>query len=225
MSLSETDIATTADAIVADLAALPSRTVPARRLLRRQVSTSLKTANGADIIAVAITLIGRAPRWFACEIVGESRAALSALDITAVEALGSGVASWDEVDGFGVPVSGAAWLRGRISDGDIRRWAASPDLWWRRAALVSTVTLNSKSRGGRGDAARTLQIAAMLVDDREDMVVKALSWALRTLAPWDAAAVRGFLADYKGRVAARVVRETRTKLETGRKNRKAQSAP
>jgi hypothetical protein len=220
MSLSPTDITAIADGIVVDLAGQPSRTVPSRRTLRRRVSARLQTATGGEIIAVATLLIGRAPRWFACEIVGESRPALDALDIAAVEALGAGMASWDEVDGFAVPVSGAAWLRGQVSDDDIRRWASSPDPWWRRAALVSTVTLNSKSRGGRGDTTRTLEIAAALVDDREDMVVKAMSWALRTLVPWDAAAVRRFVADHDGRVAARVVRETRTKLETGRKNRK-----
>jgi 3-methyladenine DNA glycosylase AlkD len=49
------------------------------------------------------------------------------------------------------------------------------------------------------------------------MVVKALSWALRALAVWDAAAVRAFLDAHGGGLAARVRREVRRKLETGRK--------
>jgi 3-methyladenine DNA glycosylase AlkD len=49
------------------------------------------------------------------------------------------------------------------------------------------------------------------VDDRHDMVVKALSWALRAAAPWDAAAVDGFLARHP--VAPRVRREVRRVLD------------
>jgi 3-methyladenine DNA glycosylase AlkD len=100
----------------------------------------------------------------------------------------------------------------------VRSWAASPDRWWRRAALVSTVPLNVRSRGGTGDAARTLDIAARLAADRDDMVVKALSWALRELVFWDAAAVRSFLTAQGDVLAARVRREVGNKLDTGRKN-------
>jgi len=122
------------------------------------------------------------------------------------------------VDGYGIYITGAAWLRGRIRDADVRRWAKSEDLWRRRAALVSTVVLNTKSHGGQGDSRRTLAVAELLIDDREDMVVKALSWALRALVPWDRAAVESFLTEHDARLAARVKRETRTKLRTGRKN-------
>jgi 3-methyladenine DNA glycosylase AlkD len=78
--------------------------------------------------------------------------------------------------------------------------------------------LNVESHGGAGDAKRTLAIATLLIDDREDMVVKALSWALRCLVNWDRAAVEAFLAEHDERLAARVERETRTKLRTGKKN-------
>ena len=221
MLLTQAEITQAADRIAAELAALPSATVPSHRTARRRESALLKRADGADVVALGVALVGRVPRWFTCELVGEHPGALAALEIGSVEALGRGLASWYDTDGFGIPISGTAWLLGRIGDDDVRRWAESPDLWWRRTALVSTVVLNTKSRGGRGDTARTLDIAARLVGDREDMVVKAMSWALRSLVPWDAAAVQGFLAEYEGRVAARAVRETRTKLETGRKNRKA----
>ena len=64
----------------------------------------------------------------------------------------------------------------------VMRWAASADRWRRRLVLVATVPLNSRARGGQGDTARTLRVGAALVDDRDDMVVKALSWALRELS-------------------------------------------
>ncbi|MBN9347719.1 MAG: DNA alkylation repair protein [Devosia sp.] len=110
---------------------------------------------------------------------------LRSLDIATVEALGRDLGSWQQTDAFGMIVVGPAWLYGCIADASVRRWAKSEDLWWRRAALVPTTGLNNKSRGGRGDAARTLAIVEMLIDDREDMIVKAVSWALRMLAPWN----------------------------------------
>jgi 3-methyladenine DNA glycosylase AlkD len=157
-------------------------------------------------------------RWVGWELINKHPTALSQLDLATVEALGQGNSSWDEVDGYGIYIAGAAWLRGLIRDADVRRWAKSDDLWRRRAALVSTVVLNIKAHGGRGDTKRTLAIAKLLVDDREDMVVKAMSWALRSLVAWDRAAVEAFLTEHDARLAARVKRETRTKLVTGKKN-------
>jgi hypothetical protein len=85
-------------------------------------------------------------------------------------------------------------------------WACSENLWWRRAALVSTVALNMRSQGGKGDVPRTLAIASLLAGDHEDMVAKALSWALRALVPHDPDAVRTFLAENDMVLAARIKR-------------------
>jgi 3-methyladenine DNA glycosylase AlkD len=60
----------------------------------------------------------------------------------------------------------------------------------------------------------------LLIDDREDMVVKAVSWALRALAQRDPKAVKAFLAKHGDLLAARVKREVATKLNTGRKTLK-----
>jgi 3-methyladenine DNA glycosylase AlkD len=80
------------------------------------------------------------------------------------------------------------------------------------------VPLNLRSRGGTGDAGRTLDICRRLAADGDDMVVKALSWALRELVVWDPEAVRRFLDVNQDVLAARVRREVRSKLETGRKH-------
>lgn len=82
------------------------------------------------------------------------------------------------------------WLRGQVPDKLIHKWARSRDRWWRRAALVSTVALNIRSRDGYGDVPRTLAVCRLLLDDRDDMIVKAMSWALRGLIVHDANAVR-----------------------------------
>jgi 3-methyladenine DNA glycosylase AlkD len=135
-----------------------------------------------------------------------------------VERLARQLDGWAVVDAFACNVSGPAWQRGAIPDQAVRRWAEADDRWWRRAALASTVPLNLRSRGGTGDTRRTIDICTRLVSDRDDMVVKALSWALRQLVVWDRAAVRSFLATHHQDLAPRVIRETGNKLDTGLKN-------
>jgi len=208
---------------VAELVARDRPRVPEGRAIRQRLSARLKGESGPDVIAVGLA-IAQAPamkavraRWVGWELINKHRSALEALDPAMVDRLGRGMSSWDEVDGFGLYIAGPAWLRGLIDDAHVIGWANSPDLWLRRAALVATAVLNSRSHGGRGDTARTLLIAALLIDDNEDMVIKALSWALRVLISTDRSAVEQFLARHEDRLAARVKREVRTKLRTGRK--------
>jgi len=204
---------------LADYAALPAHDAKSTRALHRALVRSLKTAPESYVADIAWELYhlsdNHYPAWFLFSL---HRGAFEALDIDTVERLGQGISSWGSVDGFARLISGPAWLAGQIDDDDIARWACSDDLWWRRAALVSTVALNFRSKGGMGDVLRTLAVCEMLVDDREDMVVKAMSWALRTLVVHDPVAVRAFLADHEDRLAARVKREVRNKLETGLKS-------
>lgn len=139
------------------------------------------------------------------------------LDREALEVLGRDNDNWASVDTFATRVAGPAWREGGIGDATVREWAASEDVWWRRTAVVCTVALNTKARGGTGDAGRTLKICARLAADPEDMVVKGLSWALRSLVAHDPDAVRRFVAGHEPVLAARVKREVARKLETGRK--------
>ena len=148
---------------------------------------------------------------------------LSGASAKTIETLGRGMDNWVSVDTFASYVAGPAWRDGRVRDADLARWSRSRDRWWRRAALVSTVALNTKARGGQGDARRTLALCGALVADADDMVVKALSWALRELAKRDPAAVRAFLSRHRGGLHARVTREVTNKLTTGRKARPRQT--
>ncbi len=205
--------------IAADIDALPVRNTTTVRKVRRSYSRALKTAEAAYIIEVARALLMRGRlRWVAYELVRNHKRAFESLDDTLLDELGQGMNSWDTVDAFSRTLSGPAWLHGMATDALIRGWATSDDLWWRRAALVSTVALNMRSYGGRGETKRTLEICGMLAADGEDMVQKALSWALRELVWHDADAVRSFLEAHDDHLAARVKREVRSKLTTGLKN-------
>ena len=170
------------------------------------------------MLDLAKRLIDLDLRIWACEVVHFHRPTLRALDAATIESLGRGIADWASVDVFGGYLAGPAWVNRQISDQDVHRWARSPDRWWRRTALVATTGLNVKTRGGYGDAPRTLAVCAILTDDRDDMVVKAMSWALRVLTPHDPTAVQHFLTTNQHRLAARVKREVHNKLTTGLKN-------
>jgi 3-methyladenine DNA glycosylase AlkD len=173
------------------------------------------------VVRLAFELIKKSQfvyRWFAYELIEHHREALKSLRANELEKLGQGIDSWYAVDTFACTLSGHAWRETQITDSVVRRWAKSRDFWWRRAALVSTVPLNNTARGGTGDTKRTLAICEMLIDDREDMVVKALSWALRELAKKDKASVQRFVRHHSERLAPRVLREVRNKLTTGLKN-------
>ncbi len=205
--------------------ALPAPKVPAIRPIRRELTRRLSGGDPGSLLALAEEIIDRSLnfaavdlRWVACELVHYHPAALRSLDREDLERLGAGLNSWDSVDTFSLNLSGPAWRSGQIADSDLHLWAAAADRWWRRAALVSTVALNNRARGGRGDVERTRSVCRLLVADRDDMVVKAMSWALRELVKHDAAAVAGFLAEHDHTLAARVKREVRNKLNTGVKN-------
>lgn len=156
-------------------------------------------------------------RWQAYELIARHKEAYRSLDAEQLERLGRGIDSWWATDAFARTLSGPLWRDGLVQDGLIVKWARSTDLWWRRAALVSTVAFNVRSQGGKGDVARTLLICRMLAADHEDMVVKGLSWALRQLVHYDRPAVQGFLQEYDAVLAARIKREVGNKLRTGLK--------
>jgi len=218
---SSVDIAAVAAEIRAELGAVPSRTVAAIREVRRRFSRRLASASAGDVVGVALALLdeaGFARRLVAYELIAHHRAALASLGEKELEALGRGMDSWEKVDTFGCYVAGPAWREGQVPDGVVHAWARSEDRWMRRAALVCTVALNNRARGGRGDTARTLAVCELLLRDRDDMVVKAMSWALRELSKRDRAAAADFLARHRDELAPRVIRELTNKLTTGLKN-------
>ncbi len=208
-----------ADRLLADVGTLPKRNTPNIRVVRRQYSREIRVCQPELVLDLAIRLLEASRlRWVAYELVRFHKPTFEALTEENIERLGLGLDSWQSVDAFGCTLSGPAWRIGNLSDSAVHRWAASEDVWWRRAALVSTVGLNTRARGGTGDTARTLEVCTLLADDHEDMVQKALSWALRTLVIHDREAVSDFLEGHHDSLAARVKREVRNKLDTGLKN-------
>jgi 3-methyladenine DNA glycosylase AlkD len=213
------DAKTVASDIDAKMRALLVRNTPNARAIRREYSRRLRGAEPALVLDVARELLeSYGHRWFACELIENHKAAFRSIGGDELEEFGRGINSWGAVDTFARTLAGPAWLHGQVPDDLIHTWAHSSDRWWRRAALVSTVALNLRSRGGTGDVGRTLAVCRLLVADHDDMVVKAMSWALRELVVHDPEAVREFVSEHEDVIAARVKREVRNKLTTGLKN-------
>jgi 3-methyladenine DNA glycosylase AlkD len=213
------DVKSVATQIDAEVRALPVQNTPHVRAIRRRYSQKLKGADPRFMLVLAGELVSRyGYRGLPYELIRFHRQAFRSLGEAELEALGRGIDSWWSVDSFARTLSGPAWRDGQVPDTLIHKWAGAQDRWWRRAALVSTVALNVRSRGGRGDVPRTLEVCRLLVDDGDDMVVKAMSWALRELIVHDPQAVRDFVAEHEAVLAARVKREVRNKLRTGLKN-------
>jgi 3-methyladenine DNA glycosylase AlkD len=205
----------------AEIRRLPRQYTPDIRSICRIYSQKIKSASPEYVLQFARQLFFKhGQRWIAYEIIAGHQAAFRSLGANELEELGQGINSWWTVDSFARTLSGPAWMNGQIADDLILQWACSSDPWRRRAALVITVALNVRSKGGKGDVRRTLAVCLLLVDDHEDMVAKAMSWALRELIVHDPEAVRKFLDEHKQKLSARVKREVRNKLITGLKTPK-----
>jgi len=154
----------------------------------------------------------------AYELIGRNKKLLNALSYQDLMDLWRNLDNWASVDHYTVGIYGVLWGKGVVMDHHIDVLLTSDNFWDRRVAVVATVALNLKSRGGTGDTPRTLAVCEKVVDDREDLIRKALSWALRELSKRDPLAVRDFLDTYQNRLAGLVLREVNHKLDYGTKN-------
>jgi len=120
--------------------------------------------------------------------------------------LGGGVLGpWAEAD----PAGRLSYLEDLTGD---------PRLYSRRLSLVAGVHLN---RDGDAFGAWTLRQVDRLIDERDPMITKAVSWVLRQMTRHQAPEVAAYLESRGDRLAALPRREVRNKLETGRKNGRA----
>jgi 3-methyladenine DNA glycosylase AlkD len=209
------------DEVRRELASLPRRDVPSVRSLRRRYSRVLADESPRNVLRFARSLLHGADwpeRLIAWEVLAAHNGAFDLLNDRIAEEMARGLADWGSVDLFGVTVLGQAWRARLVTDSKILAWGQSQDRWRRRLALVATVPLNSRARGGTGDARKTLRVCRLLLGDSDDMVVKAMSWSLRELAKRDPKAVEAFLLREGDRLAPRVKREVVNKLRTGLKS-------
>jgi 3-methyladenine DNA glycosylase AlkD len=94
---------------------------------------------------------------------------------------------WDTVDGLGTAAVSPLTMRYDAS-GLMLTWSASNDRWLIRAAIQ-----HQRGRKKDTDVDFVLGLCATHVVQREFFIAKAIGWALRDIAAFDAPAVRSFL--------------------------------
>jgi 3-methyladenine DNA glycosylase AlkD len=100
--------------------------------------------------------------------------------------------NWDIVDVSCREVVGGYVLKHPEQARVLRKLAVSKDLWERRIAMVSTWQLMRV-----GQLELTFEIALMLLDDKQDLIHKAVGWMLREAGKKDELRLRQFLAQHK----------------------------
>jgi 3-methyladenine DNA glycosylase AlkD len=101
--------------------------------------------------------------------------------------------NWDLVDSSAPQIVGAfLWDKDRAA---LYRLARSSNLWQRRMAIMATFDFIK-----RGDFSDTLKIAEMLLQDREDLIHKAVGWMLREVGKRDCPAEERFLNKHCNRM-------------------------
>jgi 3-methyladenine DNA glycosylase AlkD len=127
-----------------------------------------------------------------------------------------------EIDNWGVCDFLATRILGPWSEADpdrrlpyLERLVGDPHLYSRRLGLVASVHLN---RDGTSHGKWTLAQVDRLLDERDPMITKAISWSLRQMTKHQSAEVEAYLESRGERIAALARREVRNKLRTGRKS-------
>jgi hypothetical protein len=128
--------------IGAEIRALPRRSAPDVRTIRKLYSQRIKDAEPGFILQVAGELAWTyGYRSVPYELILYHKGADCNLEETLVTEHGRGIDSWGAVDSYARLLSGPARRDGLVSDQLIHTWARSQDRWWRRVALVSTVAV------------------------------------------------------------------------------------
>ena len=124
------------------------------------------------------------------------------------------VNNWDLVDLSATNILGA-----HLVDRDNRRrllyrLAGSENVWERRIAIVATHYFIRN-----GDFSDTLKIAEMLLQDRHDLIHKAVGWMLREVSKRDAAAEEEFLEKHCSVMPRTMLRYAIERLSKRRRRR------
>jgi len=147
------------------------------------------------------------------------------LELAQLRAWLAGQVGWAEVD----ITCQSAWTDAEVLarwpgwDAFLAELSTSPNLSLRRASLVLLVTPLRRSADPRLTQ-RALANVQRLQLERDRMITKAVSWVLRSMIATQPETVRTYLATHAGALQSTVVREVRTKLETGRKSGKVSSS-
>jgi len=109
--------------------------------------------------------------------------------------------NWDLVDLSCFRLMGDYLIRFPQERTILYRFIKSENMWERRIAMVSTIAFIRK-----GEFKDTLQLAALLLNDKEDLMHKAGGWMLRELGKRDEAVLCDFLDQHGTKIPRTMLR-------------------
>ncbi len=197
--------------------------VPRLRAIARDWQRAHTGIASSDLVAVADALWdggSREERVLAMVLFQCYQRHIPALDWAHFDRWRRGLDNWEVTDQMGVRVLGP-WV---LADPEARvgyLWdlIADQDVWSRRLALVATVWLN-RGYDGATFPDLTLGLVDRVKEERDPMITKAVSWALREMVKQHQDRVAAYLEANQDLLAPHVVREVDTKLCTGLKSGK-----
>lgn len=122
----------------------------------------------------------------------------------------SSVNNWDLVDSSAPKIIGAHLLNKPRAL--LYQWAKSPDLWQKRIAILSTYTFIHQK-----DYTDTLKIAEILLQDKHDLIHKAVGWMLREIGKLDQPFLEKFLHKWHKNMPRTMLRYAIEKLDTDKR--------
>jgi 3-methyladenine DNA glycosylase AlkD len=195
--------------------------VPDRRRIAKAWLRGRRSWTAEQVLAVAESLVlgaSHEEKTLAALMLSLHPKARAALGPEGVERWLGQLDGWAEVDSLCQNLFTAEEL---LSDWPawsalIARLAGDPDIDKRRAALV-LLTGPVHRNGDLGLAGLAFETIQRLKSEKPILITKAVSWLLRSLLTRHRAAVAAFLDAEAQTLPAIAVRETRRKLQTGRK--------
>lgn len=104
------------------------------------------------------------------------------------------ISNWETCDHLATQFAGKLLLSNIDLITDLKKWAKQTNIWRRRFAASATIPLN---HGSHSNPTATFEVLRPLVADNDDMVRKAVAWAIREAYKADNVSAVNFLLDVK----------------------------
>jgi 3-methyladenine DNA glycosylase AlkD len=148
-------------------------------------------------------------RVAAIEVLRRYAAVLEPADLPQLEAWIRASRSWAYVDPLAADIAGAIARRDGGAWARIDAWAADPDFWIRRSALL---TLLPGIRSGQPDRERFERYATPMLPEKEFFIRKAIGWVLRETSKQDPAYVAAWTRAHLDQLSGVTFREAVRRL-------------
>lgn len=188
---------------------------PERAALQREALAGLPKPAAAELESAALALWElpeREYQYAACEILRRKAGRLDATFLAVARELIETKSWWDTVDTLASNVVGPIVRRFPELKGQMDEWAADPNFWIARTAILHQLKFKNAT-----DSERLFSYCELRAPDREFFIRKAIGWALREYSKTDAEAVRSFVAASEAGLSGLSKREALLWLNGGRK--------